>query len=177
MSKLVFSLYLGGMFALNALIAPALGAQTRPSASPVPAPVLAEDDPALVPILVWQLEKGYNQQAEELLRANLTRIKPRLEAVVQDIDRQFDTLGRFGAVSIYFGPGYGELEASNNRYERLFALYRKLGGDENLYQRFEARRLRVQGANYTNQGEIACGDHLDWAKAQQLYASALDSLA
>jgi tetratricopeptide (TPR) repeat protein len=145
--------------------------QTRPSP-----PVMSEDDPAMVPILLWQLERGETERATEILKANLTRIKPRLEAAIADIDRQFDILGRFGAVSIYFGPGYGDLEASNERYEKLFDLYRKLSGDEDLYKRFEARKLRVEGAHLTNQGEIECGDHLDWTKAQELYETALDRL-
>lgn len=146
-------------------------AQNRPSP-----PIMSEDDPAFVRILLWQLDRGETARAEEILKANLTRIKPRLEAAVQDIDREFDILGRFGAVSIYFGPGYGALEASNERYEKLFSLYRRLSGDEELYKRFEARKLRVEGAHLTNQGEIQCGDHLDWSKAQQLYETALQRL-
>src|SRR3990170_298267 len=125
-------------------------------------PVLSEEDPAFIRILLWQLERGEAVRAEEILKANLARIKPRLEAVISDIDREFDILGRFGAVSIYFGPGYGDLETSNERYQKLFAMYRRLSGDESLYKRFEARRLRVEGAHFTNQGEIECGDHLDW---------------
>ena len=146
-------------------------AQGRPGT-----PVMSEEDPAFIRILLWQLERGESARAEEILKANLTRIKPRLEAVIADIDREFDILGRFGAVSIYFGPGYGDLEASNERHAKLFELYRRLSGDESLYKRFEARRLRVEGAHFTNQGEIECGDHLDWGKAQQLYQTALERL-
>jgi tetratricopeptide (TPR) repeat protein len=145
--------------------------QTRPAP-----PVMSEEDPAFIRILLWQLERGENERAEELLRANLSRIQPRLESVISEIDREFDIVGRFGAVSIYFGPGYGELQASNERYDRLFDLYRRLSGDENLYNRFLARKLRIEGAHLTNQGEIQCGDHLDWGKAQELYQTALERL-
>ena len=150
---------------------PAVYAQDRPSP-----PVMSEDDPAFIRILLWQLERGESVRAEEILKANLARIKPRLEAVIAEIDREFDILGRFGAVSIYFGPGYGDLKAGNERYEKLFDLYRRLSGDQVLYKRFEARKLRVEGAHFTNQGEIECGDHLDWNKAQQLYETALERL-
>jgi len=139
-------------------------------------PTMSEDDPAFIRILLWQLERGENARAEEILKANLARIKPRLEAVIADIDREFDILGRFGAVSIYFGPGYGDLEASNERFEKLFNMYRRLSGDENLYKRFEARKLRIEGAHFTNQGEIECGDHLNWEKAKELYQTSLDRL-
>jgi tetratricopeptide (TPR) repeat protein len=137
---------------------------------------MSEEDPAFIRILLWQLEREEDERAEEILKANLTRIRPRLEAVIGEIDREFDIIGRFGAVSIYFGPGYGELQASNERYEKLFDLYRGLSGDETLYNRFQARKLRIEGAHLTNQGEIACGDHLDWSKAQELYETALDRL-
>jgi tetratricopeptide (TPR) repeat protein len=149
----------------------ALGQQSRPAP-----PALSEEDPALVRILEWQLERGETGNAEELLRANLTAIKPRLEAVLTDIDREFDILGRFGAVSIRFGPGYGDLEASNRRHEKLFELYRRLGGDESLYKRFMARKLRVEGAHYTNQGENVCGEQWNWAEAEKLYQLALERL-
>jgi tetratricopeptide (TPR) repeat protein len=147
------------------------GQQNRPAP-----PALSEDDPALVRILEWQLERGETANAEELLRANLIAIKPRLETVLTDIDREFDILGRFGAVSIRFGPGYGDLEAGNRRHEKLFELYRRLGGDENLYKRFMARKLRVEGAHYTNQGENVCGEQWDWTEAQRLYQLALERL-
>ena len=150
---------------------PTAQGQTRPSP-----PVMSEDDPALNRILLWQLERGETERAEEILRANLARIKPRLEAVLTDIDREFDIVGRFGAVSIYFGPGYGDLQASNQRYEMLFSLYRNLSGDEDLYNRFEARKLRVEGAHLTNQGELECGDNLNWSRAQELYQTALERL-
>jgi tetratricopeptide (TPR) repeat protein len=139
-------------------------------------PTISEDDPAILRILLWQLDRGETDRAEEIVKANLPRIKPRLEAVIADIDKEFDTLGRFGAVSIYFGPGYGDFEKSNERYEKLFDMYRRLSGDESLYKRFEARRLRVAGAHYTNLGEIECGDRLNWDGAQKLYATALDKL-
>src|SRR3954469_999463 len=82
-----------------------LNAQTRPAQ-----PTFPEGDPALVRILVWQLDASHAADAEQLLRANMATIKDRLEDVVKDIDKEFDILGRFGAVSIRFGPGYGELE-------------------------------------------------------------------
>ena len=146
------------------------------SANPPALPTFAEDDPALLRIIVWQLDRGEKDDAEKLLKANLVKVKSRLEDVVKDIDKEFDILGRFGAVSIHFGPGYGDLEAKNQSYEKLFDLYKKLGGDDNLYKRFESRRLRVSGAHFTNQGENICGDTGDWDGAQKVYDQALESL-
>lgn len=140
---------------------------------PAAAQAPGEEDPALVRILVWQLERGDTAGAERLLRENLAQIKPRLEAVLRDIDREFDIVGRFGAVSIRFGPGYTALEESNRRHEPLFALYRRLSGDEALYQQFQARKLRIEGAHLTNEAENLCGENLDWEQAKELYETAL----
>lgn len=145
--------------------------QTRPAP-----PELAEGDPALVRILVWQLDRGDTVEAERLMQANLPQMKPRLEELLREVDQEFDILGRFGAVSIRFGPGYGELEEKNRRYEKLFALYRRLSRDDDLWKRFEARKFRVDGAHFTNQGEIACGDQMDWEAAQRFYRQALERL-
>jgi tetratricopeptide (TPR) repeat protein len=135
-----------------------------------------DEDPALVPILVWQLERGDTQAAEQLLRDNLTRIKPHLEAVLRDIDRQFDIIGRFGAVSIRFGPGYTALEESNRKHEPLFELYLRLSGDQLLFKQFEARKLRIEGAHLTNTAENLCGEDLDWEHAEGLYQTAIERL-
>jgi len=143
---------------------------------PAPAQAPSEEDPALVPILVWQLERGDTAAAEQLLRENLARIKPHLEAVLRDIDRQFDIIGRFGAVSIRFGPGYAALEESNRKHEPLFELYRRLSGDDVLYKQFEARKLRVDGAHLTNTAENLCGEDLDWEHAEGLYQTAVERL-
>ncbi|MBI2817310.1 MAG: tetratricopeptide repeat protein [Acidobacteria bacterium] len=156
--------------ALSCTPPPGLCAQARPM------PLSLEGDPALARILVWQLDKGETADAERLLSANMGAIKDRLEEVVRETDREFDIIGRFGAVSIRFGPGYGELGAKNRSYQKLFDLYKKLGGDENLYKRFEARRLRVEGAHLTNQGENACGETADWDGSQKLYQEALQRL-
>ncbi len=103
-------------------------------------------------------------------------MKDRLQDVIKDIDREFDIVGRFGAVSIKFGPGYGELEARNRAYDKLFELYKRVGGDENVYKQFEARKYRIAGAHHTNEGENLCGDKGDWDNAQKLYTQALDEL-
>lgn len=143
---------------------------------PAPAQGPSEEDPALVPILVWQLERGDTEAAEQLLKENLSRIKPHLEAVLREIDRQFDIVGRFGAVSIRFGPGYNELEEFDRKHEPVFDLYRRLSRDETLYKQFEARKLRVDGAHLTNTAENLCGEDLDWDQAKGLYETAVERL-
>ncbi|MBI1956727.1 MAG: tetratricopeptide repeat protein [Acidobacteria bacterium] len=152
-----------------------LGLWSLPAVAQAPQPH-TEEDPAMARILLWQLDRGETAKAERLLRANLPQVEKRLEEMIQEIDRERDIAGRFGAVSIWFGPGWGELAAKTQHYEKLFDFYRRISGNENLYKRFEVRKLRVEGAHYTNQGETTCGTNLDWEGAQKLYRQAIDSL-
>ncbi len=52
----------------------------------------SEADPAMVPILVWQLERGDTDSAEQLLRDNLDQIQPHLEAVLR-MKQYYELLG------------------------------------------------------------------------------------
>ena len=135
-------------------------------------------DPAPLVIILMRLERGDVAGAERLMRDNLPVTKSRLEAVLPEIDRKFDEAGRFGATA-----GHDiHTEVMNNlldeirRNLKLFEVYSRLSGDEMLYKRLEARRLRVEGAYYTHDGEDACGDNLDWEEAQKLYRLALERL-
>ena len=152
-----------------------LGLWSLPAVAQAPQPP-TEEDPALARILLWQLDRGETAKAERLLRANLPQMEKRLEEMIQEIDRERDIAGRFGAVSIWFGPGWGELAAKTQHYEKLFDFYQRISGNKNLYKRFEVRKLRVEGAHYTNQGETTCGTNMDWEQAQRLYQLALDRL-
>src|SRR3972149_4106280 len=113
------------------------------------------------------------------MKDNLAVTKTRLEELINERDTRFDELGRFGATSGHevHKEILDQFIQENVRYAKLFDLYRKLTGDEVLYMRFEARRLRYEGAFLTHEGEDVCGDTLDWAAAQKLYQEALAKLA
>lgn len=135
-------------------------------------------DPAPLIILLNKLDHGQTEDAERLMRDNLAVTHQRLEEVLAERDARFDELGRFGATSGHevHQEVLQEFQEENLRYARLFDLYRRLTGDETLYKRFEARRLRYEGAFLTHAGEDRCGDHLDWDGARQLYRQALERL-
>ena len=144
-----------------------LEAQVEPSSDPVP-----------LVILLTKLDQGDVAGAERLMGENLEVVKQRLEGVLGELDRQFDQLGRYGATSgheVHTEVLENFLE-DVGRYKKLFEVYRDLSGDEVLYKRIEARRLRFEGALYTHAGEDECGDHLDWEEAQRLYNLALERL-
>ena len=145
-------------------------------AAPLRAQLPASADPAPLIVILWELERGDTAAAEQLIGENLPVMKSRLEGVLREIDQDFDELGRFGAVSYHFGPGYEALVVRNRRYRKLFELYQRQSGDEALFKRFEARRLRIEGADYTNRGERVCGEKLDWDQAEPLYRLAVERL-
>lgn len=147
---------------------PRLAGQAGPSA-----------DPAPLFILLNKIDHNEMDDAERLMKDNLAVTKTRLEELINERDTRFDELGRFGATSGHevHKEILDQFIQENVRYAKLFDLYRKLTGDEVLYKRFEARRLRYEGAFLTHEGEDVCGDTLDWAAAQKLYQEALEKLA
>jgi tetratricopeptide (TPR) repeat protein len=126
-----------------------------------------------------KIDHGEMEDAERLMRDNPAVTKARLEELIAERDARFDELGRFGATSGHeiHKEVLNEFMEENVRYLKLYDMYRGVSGDEMLYKRFAARRLRYEGAFYTHSGEDECGDHLDWEGAQQFYRDALGRLA
>lgn len=143
------------------------GAQAVPSEDPVP-----------LIILMNKLNRGENDDAERLMKDNPPVIKKRLEELIDQRDTRFDELGRFGATSGHdvHKEVLDQFIAENLRYRKLFELYRKVAGDEHLFKRFEARRLRYEGAFLTHDGEDLCGEELKWEEARKHYEQALERL-
>jgi len=146
---------------------PRLAAQATPS--PDPAPLI---------ILQNKLDHGQADDAERLMKDNLAATKNRLADLIDERDSRFDELGRFGATSGHevHKEVLDQFLEENNRYAKLYDLYRRVSGDQVLYKRFEARRLRYEGAFFTHDGEDICGDQLDWEEAQKHYRLALERL-
>jgi tetratricopeptide (TPR) repeat protein len=135
-------------------------------------------DPAPLIILQNKLDHGQGEDAERLIKDNPAATKKRLEELIDARDARFDELGRFGATSGHevHKEVLDKFLEENRGYAKLFELYRKVTGDEILYKRFEARRLRYEGAFFTHDGEDVCGDKLDWVEAQRLYHLSLERL-
>jgi tetratricopeptide (TPR) repeat protein len=135
-------------------------------------------DPAPLFILMNKIDHNEMDDAERLMKDNLAVTKTRLEELINERDTRFDELGRFGATSGHevHKEVLDQFIQENTRYARLFDLYRKLTDDEMLSKRFEARRLRYEGAFLTHDGEDVCGDTLDWGAALNHYREALEKL-
>ncbi len=156
-----------GIFMFSVVLPARLAAQAGPS--PDPAPIF---------LLKTILDEGNVAHVERLIRDNLEVTKSRLEDFIVARDGRFDELGRFGATSGHevHKAVLDEFMEENLQYARLYELYRDITGDEELYIRFEARRLRYEGAFFTHSGEDECGDHLDWDHANEFYEKALSRL-
>lgn len=144
-----------------------VAAQSRPSADPVPLYLLAT-----------LVKYGEIEKAERQMKDNLPVTRQRLEELIAERDRRFDELGRFGATSGHevHKEVLDNFLEENRHYSKLFEIYGRLANDSVLPKRFEARRLRYEGAYYTHAGEDECGEHLDWEAARRLYQEALDRL-
>src|SRR5262249_29141482 len=110
-----------------------LMAQAKPSPDPVP-----------LIIILTRLDKGDPAGAERLMRDNLPVMKKRLEEKIAEFDEKFDELGRSGATAGHdvHTEILQQFIADVTRQEKLFDLYRRITGDEVIYKRVEARRLR-----------------------------------
>ena len=148
-------------------VAARLAAQARPSSDPIP-----------LYLLVTLLNHGETAKVERQMQDNLPVTKTRLEDFLAERDQPFDDLGRFGATSGHevHKEVLDNFMEENRSYSKVFEIYGRLANDSILPKRFEARRLRYEGAFYTHAGEDECGEHLDWEEAQKLYRQALERL-
>jgi tetratricopeptide (TPR) repeat protein len=137
-----------------------------------------DSDPVPLIILMNKLDHGQQADAERLIKDNLAVTKKRLDELIDDRDSKFDELGRFGATSGHevHKEVLDAFMEENKHYTKVFDLYRQVSGDPIPSERFEARRLRYEGAFYTHDGEDICGNTLNWEEAQKQYRTALDRL-
>ncbi|MSO19141.1 MAG: hypothetical protein EXQ56_01550 [Acidobacteria bacterium] len=142
------------------------------------AQAVPSEDPVPLIILMDKLDHGQVADAERYLKDNPPVIKKRLEELIEQRDTRFDELGRFGATSGHdiHKRVLDQFVSENLRYAKLFDLYRKVTGDQNIFKRFEARRLRYEGAFLTHDGEDLCGEEFNWDEARKHYQQSLDKL-
>ena len=161
------TLFLLSALLLSAWITRSARAQAVPSEDPVP-----------LIILMNKIDHNQMADAERYLKDNPPVIKKRLEELIEQRDTRFDELGRFGATSGHaiHKQVLDQFITENQRYLKLFDLYRKVTGDQHTYKRFDARRLRYEGAFLTHDGEDLCGEELKWEEARKHYQMALEKL-
>ncbi len=142
------------------------------------AQVGASPDPVPLVIILAKLDKGDEAGAARLMKDNLPVMKKRLDELIASYDNKFDELGRSGATAGHdvHTEILQQFIDEVTRNEKLFAIYRSLTHDENIYKRIEARRLRFEGAYYTHYGEDVCGEELNWEEAQRRYNVSIDKL-
>ncbi|MBI4483069.1 MAG: tetratricopeptide repeat protein [Acidobacteria bacterium] len=98
-----------------------------------------------------------------------------LNTVLDEIDRDFDELGRQKARSDLLDKQFDQLDAQLHRYEKLFQLHKKVTGRKEYLRHFEAKRLRIEGARHTTRADLFW-DTLDYDQALRAYAQAIQTL-
>jgi tetratricopeptide (TPR) repeat protein len=121
------------------------------------------------------LEQGDLAGAEAFLRENVQALGEELQEILDDVDRGFDELGRQKARNDIMQQGFRQIEVDLAKSEMVFQLYSELTGQGNYLARFQAKRLRIKGAEHTNHADFLW-DSLEYEQALQEYAEAIRAL-
>ena len=121
------------------------------------------------------LEQGDLAGAETFLRENVQALGEELQEILDDVDRGFDELGRQKARNDILQQGFRQMEVDLAKSEKVFQLYSDLTGQPNYLVRFQAKRLRIKGAEHTNHADFLW-DSLEYERALQEYAEAIRAL-
>jgi len=118
------------------------------------------------------MEQGALAGAKRFLRENVQAMGEELQEILDDVDRGFDELGRQKARNDLLEQGFRQFEVDLAKSERVFQLYSDLTGQRNYLARFQAKRLRIKGAQHTNHADFLW-DSLEYEQALQEYAEAI----
>lgn len=98
-----------------------------------------------------------------------------LASALDEIDREFDDMSRQKARSDILDKKFDQLDVNLDRYERLFRIFSEVIGERSLPARFQAKRLRIDGAHHTTRGDMLW-DELAYDKAMEEYSAAIKVL-
>jgi len=111
------------------------------------------------------LKQGDLPAAERLIRENVGSLREELKKILQDMDRGFDELGRQKARYDILQEKFSQFQATWMPYEDVFRLFSSVTDQPVYSKRFQAKRLRIEGARHTT--------HADFFWDRQEYGEAL----
>jgi len=111
------------------------------------------------------LEQGDLPAAESLIRENVESLGQELTQIFKDMDRGFDELGRQKARYDVLQDKFSQFQATWMLYEDVFRLFSSVTEQSGYSKRFQAKRLRIEGARHTT--------HADFFWDRQEYGEAL----
>jgi tetratricopeptide (TPR) repeat protein len=118
--------------------------------------------------LAWvhsSLEQGDLPAAESMVRENVESLEKELAQILEDMDRGFDELGRQKARYDVLQEKFTQFQATWMPYEDVFNLFSDVTDQPYYAKRFQAKRLRIEGARHTT--------HADFFWDRQEYGEAL----
>ena len=111
------------------------------------------------------LKQGDLSAAESLIRENVEPLREELTKILNDMDRGFDELGRQKARYDILQEKFSQFQATWMPYEEVFQLFSRVTDQPGSLERFQAKRLRIEGAKHTT--------HADFFWDRQEYGEAL----
>jgi tetratricopeptide (TPR) repeat protein len=120
---------------------------------------------AALTLVYSSLKQGDLPAAESLIRENVGSLGQELTQILEDMDRGFDELGRQKARYDVLQEKFSQFQATWMPYEDVFQLYSSVTDQPYYSKRFQAKRLRIDGAIHTT--------HADFFWDRQEYGQAL----
>ncbi|MBI4447199.1 MAG: tetratricopeptide repeat protein [Acidobacteria bacterium] len=121
------------------------------------------------------LERGERAQAESFIREYAEPLTADLSKLLEDIDRDFDEMGRQKARSDILAKKFDQLKVDLARYETIFQLHAELTGQQTSLKRFQAKKLRIEGAEHTTRAD-ELWDRQEYDEAITEYSEAISKL-
>lgn len=100
------------------------------------------------------LTQGDLPAAESLIRENVDSLRQELTQILEDMDRGFDELGRQKARYDVLQDKFSQFQATWMPYEDVFNLFSSVTDQPGYSKRFQAKRLRIEGARHTTRADF-----------------------
>ncbi|MCH7804195.1 MAG: tetratricopeptide repeat protein [Acidobacteria bacterium] len=113
--------------------------------------------------------------AESLIRENVGSLGQELTQILEDMDRGFDELGRQKARYDVLQDKFSQFQATWMPYEDVFRLFSSVTDQPGFSKRFQAKRLRIEGARHTTRADYFW-DRQEYGEALQEYDHGIKKL-
>ena len=121
------------------------------------------------------LEQGDLSAAEGLIRDNVESLGQELTQIFKDMDRGFDELGRQKARYDVLQDKFSQFQATWMSYEDVFRLFSSVTDQPSYSKRFQAKRLRIEGARHTTRADYFW-DRQEYGEALREYDEGIKKL-
>lgn len=121
------------------------------------------------------LQQGDLPAAESLIRENVGSLGQELTQILENMDRGFDELGRQKARFDTLQEKFSQFQATWMPYEAVFRLFSSVTDQPGYSNRFQAKRLRIEGARHTTRADFFW-DSQEYGEALREYDEGIQKL-